>query len=153
MAALPEVSWRGTLMAIRTTRIVVKFAAPFELDGLDGWQPAGAYSVQTDEEIMEGNERITYLRTGTAIEIRTPGRIQLVPVKAADLDAAIERDKRRSTMPETALGRADQTISDEEAAMAQFGITRVPTEHFLYKAFRYTKLSDALAQARRDNSS
>ena len=33
--------------------------------------------------------------------------------------------------------------------LARLGITRVATEHFLVGPYRYTKLGDALAQARR----
>jgi len=36
--------------------------------------------------------------------------------------------------------------------MARYGITRVPTEQFFYKSYRYTNLADALAQAKRDNA-
>jgi hypothetical protein len=34
--------------------------------------------------------------------------------------------------------------------MEKFGITRVPTDSFRYREFRYTNLQDALAQAKRD---
>ena len=34
--------------------------------------------------------------------------------------------------------------------METFGITRVPTDSFRYREFRYTNLQDALAQAQRD---
>lgn len=33
--------------------------------------------------------------------------------------------------------------------MEKYGITRVPTESFHYREFRYTNLQDALAQAKR----
>ena len=42
---------------------------------------------------------------------------------------------------------------DEAAAaeqMAHYGIIRVPADQYRYKDFRYSKLSDAIAQARRD---
>lgn len=34
--------------------------------------------------------------------------------------------------------------------MARFGIVKVPADHYLYRDWRYSKLDDALAQARRD---
>jgi|GEM_PF-1024428 len=34
--------------------------------------------------------------------------------------------------------------------MARLGITRVPVDYFYFKEFRYTRLDDALAQARRE---
>ena len=32
--------------------------------------------------------------------------------------------------------------------MKKYGVTRIPTEYFVYRAYRYTNLSDALAQAK-----
>lgn len=43
------------------------------------------------------------------------------------------------------------TDTHELDLMARLGITRVPTEQFLYKSYRYTNLVDAIAQAKRDN--
>jgi hypothetical protein len=34
-------------------------------------------------------------------------------------------------------------------APAKYGITRVPTDYFHYKEYRYTSLNDALAEAKR----
>ena len=41
---------------------------------------------------------------------------------------------------------ADQHIAAE---MAKYGITRIPVDYFYYKEFRYTRLDDAIAHARR----
>jgi hypothetical protein len=35
--------------------------------------------------------------------------------------------------------------------MAKYGITRVPTDYFHYKEYRYTDLDDAVAQAKRQH--
>jgi hypothetical protein len=35
--------------------------------------------------------------------------------------------------------------------MARYDITRVPADYFIYRQYRYTKLQDAVAQAKRDN--
>lgn len=46
---------------------------------------------------------------------------------------------------------ATPEISREDAAsMARYEITRVPSESFHYREFRYANLKDALAQAKRD---
>lgn len=44
------------------------------------------------------------------------------------------------------------TEVDEEATMARYGITCVPAHQYHYKTFRYSKLSDAVAQAQREVS-
>jgi len=39
---------------------------------------------------------------------------------------------------------------DAGGEMAGYGITRVPADMFHYREYRYGKLSDAIAQAKRD---
>jgi hypothetical protein len=34
-------------------------------------------------------------------------------------------------------------------ALARYGIVRVPVDHFLYGDYRYTRLEDAIAEAKR----
>jgi len=46
-----------------------------------------------------------------------------------------------------ALSEADRE------SMLEYGISRVPTDSFRYRDFRYTNLQDALAQAKRDAES
>ena len=41
---------------------------------------------------------------------------------------------------------------DAGAEMARYEITRVPADMFHYRDYRYAKLSDAVAQAKRDAS-
>ena len=44
---------------------------------------------------------------------------------------------------------ASPSVADEAAEdMAKHGITRVPTDYFYYKEYRYTNLDDAIAQAK-----
>jgi len=45
----------------------------------------------------------------------------------------------------------DQAIAVEQ--MVLYGITRVPADQYRYKDYRYSKLSDAIAQAKRDEQS
>jgi hypothetical protein len=40
--------------------------------------------------------------------------------------------------------------ADARQKMEAYGITRVPTDSFRYRTFRYTNLQDAIAQAKRD---
>lgn len=43
-------------MDIRTTRSKATFAAPFRLPEVAEVLPAGTYDIETDEQIIEGNE-------------------------------------------------------------------------------------------------
>ena len=52
---------------MRTRRETVTFARPFRLRGVDEAQPAGAYTVETDEEPIEGLSFMAYRRVATGI--------------------------------------------------------------------------------------
>ena len=80
-------------MAVRTTRSVVTFSQPFRLPGLDDALPAGTYDIDTEEEIIEGNERSVYLRTATRLFIRTPGRVEIMTIDPHQIQAALARDR------------------------------------------------------------
>jgi hypothetical protein len=43
--------------------------------------------------------------------------------------------------------------ADDAALMSRYGIIRASVDQFRYKRYLYTRLSDALAQARRDHPS
>lgn len=83
-------------MTMRTTTRNVVFTRPFVLRGIVEEQPAGTYTVETDEELI-GNAPVTaYRRISTLI--RLPGRPgslvleQVVDIDAAELAAALEKD-------------------------------------------------------------
>jgi hypothetical protein len=40
-----------------------------------------------------------------------------------------------------------QSVAQEAAEMARYGITRVPVDYFHFREFRYSNLADALAEA------
>ena len=83
-------------MTTRTTTRTVTFNRPFVLTSIGEEQPAGDYTVETDEELLEGTSVPAYRRIATLI--RLPGRPgstvleSVVNIDAAELDAALERD-------------------------------------------------------------
>ena len=53
-------------------------------------------------------------------------------------------------MTSTQLREESPTIGRDIAEdMVKYGITRVPTDYYYYKGYRYTNLKDAIAQAKR----
>ena len=40
-------------MTVRTTTKTVTFTRPFNLSGMEEMQPAGTYTVETDEELLQ----------------------------------------------------------------------------------------------------
>lgn len=81
-------------MPIRTTRTHVTFNGPFGLAEIDGQLPAGTYDIDTDEEVIEGNERTVYVRTATLIHVRGLGTTRTVTIDPSGLAAALRNDSR-----------------------------------------------------------
>jgi hypothetical protein len=79
-------------MSLRTTSRTITFS----LDGLDEIQPAGSYTVQTDEEPLEGLSFLAYRRVATMIFLplshRGTGSFQAIPVTPEALEAALAQD-------------------------------------------------------------
>jgi hypothetical protein len=80
----------------RTSRRTVTFARPFSLRGIDGVQPAGAYLVETDEELIPGLSFIAWRRVASLMFLPSrpggsvPGRI--ATIDPLELEAAQARD-------------------------------------------------------------
>jgi hypothetical protein len=84
-------------MLTRTSRKTATFANPFRLKCLDRTLPAGAYSVVTDEELIEGLSFPVYRRTSTMMmvpqgEHGSSSAIEMIPINPDDLKSALERD-------------------------------------------------------------
>lgn len=84
-------------MSIRTATTTTVFARPFRLQGYDGVFAAGAYTVETDEQLLDGLSFSSYLRIRTAIHLhRTacqPGEGRVVVIPGVALDEAIALDR------------------------------------------------------------
>lgn len=145
----------------RTQTGTVRFSRPFTLAGWDEILPAGTYEVETDEELVEGISFAAYRKVQVLIHLppsaRHPGLARTLTIDPAALDAALLQDQAG----EDSLARlADPSRRDDMTAnaheppitaeeLARYGITRVPVDYFHLGDFRYTSLSDAIAQAKR----
>ena len=80
-------------MTLRTKRETITFAHPFTLRGVDGAQPAGAYTIETHEEPIEDLSFLAYRRIATVIFLPVAhggaGSFQAVAVDPRALDAAM----------------------------------------------------------------
>ena len=82
-------------MITRSHSNSVVFSHPFELKGIDGVLPPGAYRVVTDEELIEELSFPVYRRVATMIFVPARSQssaIEMVAVDPLDLQAAQERD-------------------------------------------------------------
>ena len=84
------------MTTVRTSRKTVTFARPFLLSGIDEIQPAGAYTVETDEELLPGLSFPAYRRIATLIFLPSrPGGTfleQVVNIDPLELEAAQKGD-------------------------------------------------------------
>jgi hypothetical protein len=79
---------------MRTTRETVTFDHPFSLMAVDDLQPAGTYTIDIDEELIEGLSFLAYRRIATTIYLPLHqgirGSVQAVRVDPRELTAAHE---------------------------------------------------------------
>ena len=84
---------------MRTTRETLTFESPFSLTAVDEVMPAGAYTVEMDEELIEGLSFLAYRRVATTIYLPLrrggTGSFQAIRVDPAELDAALEEPSLR----------------------------------------------------------
>jgi hypothetical protein len=84
---------------MRTTRESVTFDHPFSLYAVDGVQPAGTYTVDVDEDLIEGLSFLAYRRIATTIYLPLrhggPASVQAVRVDPRELDEA----RRKPELP------------------------------------------------------
>ena len=99
-------------MTVRTSRKTVTFTPPFSLSGIDKVQPAGTYTVETEEELLPGLSFPAYRRIATLIFLRSRGGGPVVEeianVDPLELQAAQERDAGLHTLSDYHSGYLDQ---------------------------------------------
>lgn len=87
-------------MTSRTRTETVIFRRPFVLAGIDGVQPAGRYTVETDEELLPTMSSTAYRRLATWFRLPAlppdaqpaRGSTQAAPIDPIELSAALARD-------------------------------------------------------------
>lgn len=105
-------------MQTRTREKTITFRNPFTLAGLDEILPAGDYSVETEETLVEGISYAAYRRTATVLRLHAkPGPSHLTRAMTIDpeeLDAALARDHAIAETPASATPRR-QAETDRRA--------------------------------------
>ena len=102
-------------MTVRTSRKSVTFTQPFSLSGIDEVQPAGTYTVETDEELLPGLSFPAYRRVATLIFLRSCGGGPIVEevanIDPLELQAAQERDAGLRTVADYHSSYLDRTTA------------------------------------------
>lgn len=90
-------------MTARTSTKTVTFRKPFVLGEFDEVFAAGAYRVETDEELLEGISFPAYRRVLTVIYLHAksdrPGLTRVLTIDPNELDAALKRDQAPADSP------------------------------------------------------
>jgi hypothetical protein len=123
----------GSSMTMRTTSKTVTFMHPFNLSGTDEVQPAGTYTVETDEELLEPSSFPAYRRISTLMRLpaRSTGavRTQIVETNPVELAAVLARDAQPD---ETVPRRAhNEDIVPRERAGGGIGSFREGWKHWV----------------------
>jgi hypothetical protein len=96
-------------MATRTSTKTVTFKRSFVLGGLNEVLPAGTYSVETDEEPIEGISFVAYRRILTLIHLPAksgnPRLARTLTIDPNELEEALKRDQVLVKLP------VDQDVS------------------------------------------
>ena len=94
-------------MSVRTVRETLTFTHPFSLAGTDEVQPPGTYTVQTDDELIEGLSFLAYRRVATVILVPMrgrPGSLQAITVDPRELQCALGGDRSETERPAVSFG-------------------------------------------------
>jgi hypothetical protein len=90
-------------MSIRTTSSTVSFSRPFVLTGVADQQPAGSYTVETDEELLQYVSVPAYRRISTLIRLPPlPGSTEwarIVDLDLLELAAVLASDVKAENQP------------------------------------------------------
>ena len=120
-------------MAVRTTSKTVTFVHPFNLSGMDEEQPAGTYTVETDEELLQTLSVPAYRRISTLMRLparpRSTVLTQIVEVNPLELAAVLARDAQPDeTIPQPTRGAG---VVRRESTAGRMEIIREGWKHWV----------------------
>jgi hypothetical protein len=111
-------------MTVRTTSRTITFVHPFGLSGTDEVQPAGTYTVETDEELLQASSIPAYRRIATLLRLeRTAGTVltRIVETNPVELAGALALDARLDeTAPQEAYSKAVVSRKRARGGMKSF---------------------------------
>ena len=121
-------------MTVRTTSRTVTFIHPFNLSGMDEEQPAGTYTVETDEEPLQTLSVPAHRRISTLMRLPARPRgsmvTQIVEVNPLELAAVLARDAQpnNETMPQLTRGAG---VVRRESTASRMKIIREGWQHWV----------------------
>ncbi|SRR5258706_10008620 len=107
-------------MVTRTRSMQVAFRRPFVLSGLDSLQPAGAYTVDTEEELLDTLAVPAWRRIATVIQMARSGAMEYVTVDPGELREALIRDGAQPDHAAPTVPSAKARLSSARTMMNSF---------------------------------
>ena len=120
-------------MTMRTTSRTVSFIHPFNLSGMDKEQPAGTYTVEADEELLQTLSLPAYKRISTLIRLPARPRstmvTQIVEINPQELAAALTGDAQPDeTIPQLMRGAS---VVRRKSTASRMKIIREGWQHWV----------------------
>jgi hypothetical protein len=121
-------------MTGRTTNKTVTFAHPFKLSEFDEPFPAGRYSIETEEQLLDGISFPVYVRRATMMQLiadpRRPGITGSAVIDPHQLEEALETDTALASTepgemrPLTAPGHMAEDGAQSEESVVDSHLTK-----------------------------
>ena len=111
-------------MATRTTSRQLTFRRPFLLSGFDSMQPAGTYTVDTEEELIDALSFSAWKRVATVMQLPRGGATEYLPVDPDELSEAQMRDGAELDTPSPSLTSPHSEHERARAAMNEYRTQR-----------------------------
>jgi hypothetical protein len=83
---------KDPMMDTRSTSSQITFRRPFRLNGVDGLQPAGSYTLTVEEEKLDTLSVDAWRQTSVTLYVPQGGAIDHAAISMKDLQAALARD-------------------------------------------------------------
>ncbi|MBL9033402.1 MAG: hypothetical protein JNN33_01490 [Rhodospirillaceae bacterium] len=110
-------------MTTRTTQRIVTFTRPFRLGESCEQYPAGRYTIETDEELLEDVSFPAYLRRATMMQLiadpRRPGITEVVTIDPQQLEAALAADTPGTPMAEGGKPNSPMAPGSQDGAQPE----------------------------------
>jgi hypothetical protein len=117
--AAPGAHSKDPDMVTRMLSQIVTFRRPFLLDGFDQIEPAGAYTVDTEEESLDEVSFPVWKRNATVMHILHGNETAYVKIDPDDLRKALERDAGQTDQASADLARLEVNRGRNNARMAR----------------------------------
>lgn len=111
-------------MVTRTTSRTVTFRRPFLLEGFQNVEPAGVYTVDTEEEQIDSVMVPAWRRISSVMQVQAMGAMEYRPVDSEALHEALMRDGAQEDPAQPKQPSALKSLRDRAREMGKVRLLR-----------------------------